>query len=291
MSNLITGLDNVGAICHANEETFNKFRRMGFTTYPLGRQGVKLGGVFIKGGTGSIVANFRKGGYFEMISIYNNWLPNGGYKKTLAKQGERLTKFTMALSNAKEEAKRLKTSGKSVFGPLEFRRVFTSETKGKQDARFSIMVYPFPSDYPVAVAGTEHLTPDIAWQNDLLDHPNGAVILSNALLAVNNLDETAALYQQIFREAFAIEGNTRVCHLRNVSRLTLISHANLPDEIQDVKPDTSPFLAAVYFGVSEIEKVKRILEENGVPYQERNGRLIVPGTYLFNASFIFEQEQ
>lgn len=290
MSHYITGLDNVGTICEAKPEHFKRLEEdIGFTLYPLGRQGIKMGGIFIPAGTGSRAVNFRRGGYYELISIYNQWLPTGGYKKLLKEKGERLVKFTMNLSNADGEAKRLAALGKPAYGPMEFRRVFTSATKGKQDARFSILVYPFPSDYPVAVAGTKHLTPDVTWQDDLLDHRNGAVLLSNALLAVEDLDRDTETYEQIFQRSLESDRKTRVFRFQNGSRLTFVALPDLDYEIPGAKPDTSPFLAAVYFGVEDLGKVKALFHEKGVPYEERDGRLVVPSSYMFNSTYVFEE--
>ena len=289
MSDYVKALDNVGVVCHASRENFQKFAKMGFTLYPLGRQGVKLMGIFIKAGTGSIAAHFRNGGYFEMISIYNNFLPTGGYKKNLQKKGERLIKFTLELSDAKSEAARLKNIGKPAFGPMEYRRVFTSLSKGRQDARFSILAYPFPFDYPIAIAGTQHLTPNVTWQDDLIDHPNGTKMLSNALVAVDDLSKTSSSYEKIFEKVFRQEGKKRVCRFNNNSRLTLISFSDLEDEISGIKPDTSPYLVAVYFGVKNIETVRNIFEKNHIPYENKDSRVIVPSNYVFNSTYVFEQ--
>ncbi len=289
MSEYIKGLDNVAVICHANKDSFLKFEKMGFQLYPLGRQGVKIGGFFLKGGTGSIAAHFKNGGYFEMISIYNKFLITGGYKKILKKQGERLIKFAVELTNAKDEALRLKTEGKKPFGPMEFRRVFTSQSKGKQDARFSIMVYPSPLDYPISVSGTHHLTPDITWQDDLLDHPNGTLMLSNVLVATDKIEEMVKKYEDYFAEPFEKNGNRYVCKLKNKSCISFISRANLKEEFPEIMVDTDPFIAAACFGVKDLAVVKEIFNTNDVPYMIKNNQLIVPRTYVFNSTFIFEE--
>ncbi len=289
MSEYIKGLDDVAVICHANEDNFLKFEKMGFQLYPLGRQGIKLGKIFIKGGTGSIAAHFRNGGYFEMISIYNNLLITGGYKKILKEKNERLIKFAVELTNAKDEVARLKKEGQKPFGPMGFRRVFTSETKGKQDARFSIMVYPNPIDYPISVSGTHHLTPDITWQDDLLDHPNGTLLLSNVLVAVDKIEETVKKYESYFSETFEKNGNEWVCNFRNKSRLTFISKSDLKEEFPEIEVDTDPFIAASYFGVKDLNVVKEIFNTNDVPFTLKNNRLVVPCDYVFNSTFVFEE--
>ncbi len=286
MSEYIKALDNVGLICHANKDNFLKFEKMGFQLYPLGRQGLKAGRFFIKGGTGSIAAHFINGGYFEMISIYNNFQITGGYKKILKKRGTRLIKFALELTSAQDEVLRL---GKRAYGPMGFRRVFTSESKGVQDARFSIMTYPFPINYPIGVAGTEHLTPDITWQDDLLDHPNGTLLLSNVLIAVENLEETVQYYKSIFAEPFEKKENLRVCHFKNNSRLSFISRENLRKEFPDMKVDSDPFIAAVYFGVKDLNTAQELLKTNKVPFRVKGGQLVVPRQYVFNSTFIFEK--
>ena len=291
MSEYMKALDNVGVICNPDKEEIQKVKSMGFTLYPLGRQGVKILGFFIKAGTGSVAAHFRNGGYFEMISIYNSLLPTGGYKKILKQRGERLIKFTFELSDAKQEALRLKDLGKPGFGPMEFRRVFFSPSKGKQDARFLIHAYPFPSDYPIAIAGTQHLTPDITWQNDLMDHPNGTMMLSNVLVAVDQLNETVKEYEEIFDKSFKEEGKKRVYTFENSSKLTLISFSDLEKAVPGIKPDTSPYISAVYFGVKNTETVRRIFNENHIPYRDQNSQLIVPPGFVFNTTFVFEQIQ
>lgn len=282
-------LDNIGVICNPNQENFQKFIKMGFTLYPLGRQGVKLLGIFIKAGTGSVAMHFRNGGYFEMISIYNRFLPTGGYKKILREKGERFIKLTFELSDAKKEALRLKQMHKPAFGPMEFRRVFTSPTKGKQDARFSILAYPFPSDYAIAVAGTQHLTPDVTWQADLMDHPNGAVMLLDTLVAADSLEEEVKRYEEILDQHSKKEGKKRVFTFKNGSKLTFLSFADLDDVIPGVKPDASPYPAAVTFGVKSLETVKAVFRRNQVPYVDKNHQIMVPPGYVFNSAYLFEQ--
>ncbi len=289
MSEYIKGLDNVAVICHLNKDNFLKFEKMGFQLYPLGRQGIKIGGFFLKGGTGSIAAHFKNGGYFEMISIYNRFLITGGYKKILKEKGERMIKFTVELTNAKAEALRLKKEGKKPFGPMEFRRVFTSESKGKQDARFSIMVYPNPMDYPISVSGTYHLTPNITWQDDLLDHPNGTLMLSNVLVAVENIEETVKQYEGYFSEKFEKSGNEYILKLKNNSRITFISKNDLKEEFPEIKVDTDPYIAATYFGVKDLSVVREIFQSNDVPFEVKKDKLVVPCSYVFNSTFIFEE--
>ncbi len=289
MSKYIKGLDNAAVICHVNQENFSKFEKMGFQLYPLGRQGVKIGGFFLKGGTGSLVANFKNGGYFEMISIYNKFLITGGYKKMLRERGERLVKYTLELTSAKGEAERLKKEGKKPFGPMVFRRVFTSQTKGKQDARFSIMVYPNPLDYPINVSGTEHLTPEITRQDDLLDHPNGALMLSNVLVVAESVADAVRQYESDFLESFKKIGNQYVCKFKNQSRVSFISKAALAEEFPEINVDTDPYIAAVYFAVKDLNAVKEIFELNDVPFSIKRNQLIVPHSYLFNSTFVFEE--
>ncbi len=289
MSEYIKGLDNIAVICHANKDNFLKLEKMGFQLYPLGRQGVKIGRFFLKGGTGSIAAHFKNGGYLELISIYNKFLITGGYKKILKERNERLIKFGVELTNAKDEALRLKNEGKKPFGPMGFRRVFTSKSKGKQDARFSIMVYPNPISYPISVSGTQHLTPDITWQEDLLDHPNGTLMLSNVLVAVENLEEAAKKYEDSLSETFEKKGNEYVCTLKNKSRISFISKDSLKEEFPEIKVDTDPFIAAAYFGVKDINVVKELFKSNGIPFRVKNNQLVVPCTYVFNSTFIFEE--
>ncbi len=207
----------------------------------------------------------------------------------LKQRGERLIKFTLELTNAKDEADRLKKEGKKPFGPMIFRRVFTSKTKGKQDARFSIMVYPNPLDYPINVSGTEHLTPEITRQDDLLDHPNGALILSNVLIVTDKLDDTVKQYESDFLETFNKIGNQYVCKLKNKSRVSFISKSALAAEFPEIKVDTEPFIAAVYFAVKDLNVVKEIFTTNDVPFRTSDGQLIVPCSYLFNSTFVFEE--
>lgn len=289
MSDYIRALDNVGVVCKPDQENFLKFKKMGFTLYPLGRQGVKILGIFIKAGTGSVAVHFCNGGYFEMISIYNDFLPTGGYKKILREKGERLIKLTLELSDVKKEALRLKGIHQPAFGPMEFRRVFTSPIKGKQDARFSILAYPFPSDYALAVAGTQHLTPDVTWQADLMDHPNGAVMLLNALMAVEQLEEEVKKYEKILDQPSEGEGKKRVFTFKNGSKLTFLSFSDLDDEIKGSKPDTSPYLAAVTFGVRNLKTVKTIFQMNQVPYEDKEHQIMVPSSYVFHSTYVFEQ--
>ncbi len=289
MSKYIKGLDNVAIICHADKDKFSKLEKMGFQLYPLGRQGIKIGKCYLKGGTGSIAAHFKDGGYLELISIYNPFLITGGYKKILKEKNERFIKFAVELTDAKGELARLKREGQKAFGPMGFRRVFTSKTKGKQDARFSIMVYPNPMDYPISVSGTQHLTPEVTWQDDLLDHPNGTRLLSNVLVATDKVEQTVKQYEAYFAQPFEKKGNEYCCQLKNQSRMTFISKEDLKKEHPEIHVDTEPFIAAAYFGVEHLDAVKKIFKTNNVPFTEKNNRLIVPKNYVFDSVFVFEE--
>ncbi len=291
MSEYIKGLDNVAIICHADKDNFSKMEKMGFQLYPLGRQGIKIGKWYLKGGTGSIAAHFKNGGYLELISIYNPFLITGGYKKILKEKNERFIKFAVEVSDAKAEVARLKKEGKKAFGPMVFRRVFTSKTKGKQDARFSIMVYPNPMDYPISVSGTQHLTPEVTWQDDLLDHPNGTRLLSNVLVVTEKAEETVKQYEGYFDQPFEKNGDEYRCQLENQSRITFISKADLKKEYPEINVDTEPFIAAAYFGVEDLDVVKNLFENNEVPFTEKNRQLIVPKDYVFDSMFIFEEAE
>src|SRR5947208_9394973 len=185
-----TSLDHVGVVAQDPRPLHEAFERLGFTLTPVARQSGRLraDGPIEPWGTGNRCAMLREG-YIELLGIYDASLPANGLDRFLARYAGT---HILALGIDDEEAnlQRLRRAGLNIPGVLHLERAVDDADPAGPRARFARL--PIPDAPEGRLQLVRHLTPEAIWQERFMRHPNAAVALDAAVLAVADPADTAA---------------------------------------------------------------------------------------------------
>ncbi|MBD0839936.1 MULTISPECIES: VOC family protein [unclassified Streptomyces] len=135
------------------------------------------------------------------------------------------------------------------------------------------------------------LDPDAQRAAGLLDHPNGAVDVVDAVLCVAD-EEVGATERRyatyLGREAHQ-DGPGRVFAL-DESTLTLVPASRLAELLPGEQPPALPAIAACTIAVRDLDQAAALLRRNGLPTRKTpSGDLLVPAEAALGAALVFRQ--
>ena len=184
------GLDHLGVVGPDPAALWAAFERLGFTLTPLSRQSGRLraDGPVQPWGTGNRCAMLRQG-YIELLGILDPALPANGLDRFLARYAG-IHILALRIEDEQANLVRLRHAGLSVPGVLHLERQVDDEDPDSPRARFARL--PLPDAPEGRVQLIRHLTPEAIWQERFMAHPNQAVALEAAILAVAEPAETAS---------------------------------------------------------------------------------------------------
>ena len=146
----------------------------------------------------------------------------------------------------------------------------------------------FKADMPEGlVQAAQHRTPEYILQPNLMAHPNRAVMLTEIVLCVEDPDEYAAKYVRLTDQAAERRGRARVVALPT-SQVTIVAPDDLAKLILGGAPPVLPFMAGFGVACEDLDVVRRILDDRGVPSEAVEGRIVVPAQAACGAAVIFE---
>jgi hypothetical protein len=257
------GLDHVGLATRDFAALQTAYERLGFLLTPLSQQAGALrpGEPDRLWGTANRCA-FLRSGYIELLGIVDPRLPLNRLDQLLARY-EGMHVLVFGTSDAEATAARLGVPMARIARRVEgeevaFRLARTSFAEGR-------------------VQFCQHLSREILWAPRWLDHPNGAVALAEAFLAVEDPEEAAFRYEAALGIAPTRTANGFRFALAP-GALTIRLGAGAP---------VLPFMAGFALAVEDLARTRRVLDSGGVPY-ERDGReIVVPPAAAGGATCIF----
>jgi hypothetical protein len=128
-------------------------------------------------------------GYIELQAIVDPALPANGLDQFLRRYAG-LHNLTLAMDDESANLERLRRAGFDIPGVLHLERLDDDSDPAGPRARFARL--PLPDAPEGRIQLVRHLTPDAIWQERFMVHPNRAVALEAAILAVPDPAATAA---------------------------------------------------------------------------------------------------
>ncbi|MFQ3622587.1 MAG: VOC family protein [Acetobacteraceae bacterium] len=183
-----TGLDHVGVAGADLDSLAAAFDRLGFRlTPPSPHHAPGPDGRPQPTGTGNRCAMLREG-YLELIAVIDPARPSASLARMIARHaGIHILAF--AIDDPDAELARLRAEGLAIDGIAWLERPIGEDGAGGV-ARFARL--PLPDAPEGRIQLIRHLTPGLLWQPPLLDHPNRAVALEEAVIAVEEPEATLA---------------------------------------------------------------------------------------------------
>ena len=262
-------LDHVAVVVPDLARAAATYERLGFRLTPQSshKGPLKPGGPLEPFGTGNHCAMFTDG-YLELLGITDS---NGytGEVTPLLQKYAGLHLIALGCRDARQAALDLGRRLGAELAVRELGRDVPQAEGGTRPAAFRIVGLP-PGTFPEAkLFLIEHATPDVLWQSALLSQPNGVIALAGAVLCVASPPETLQRLSRILgREdtggRFTLPRGT----LEVVDRRELSTRYG-------VEPLALPMVAVARYAVSDIASTARYLRDQGVPIQQKDGRVWV----------------
>ena len=283
----INRLDHVAVVNRELAGLEESYTRMGFQLTPVSRHSGSLipGGPVEPMGSGNRCAMFKEG-YLELLAVVD---PNYNYERIeamLAKhRGIHIMAFGCDDSPAAHE--HLSAAGFNVTAASLLERM-AETSQGPQLLKFCNLRLP-PQDMPEGnIIVIKHETPDLLWEPQLLEHPNGLVGLREVTLCVADVDEVTARYGRLLGVDAERRGERAVFSLPR-GRFVVVSETELLRAVPGASAPTLPFPAAFTCSVEKLEATAALFKDNGVPHERHDHRLVVPAEFGRGATVMFEQ--
>jgi catechol 2,3-dioxygenase-like lactoylglutathione lyase family enzyme len=282
----VDSLDHIGIAVPDLAAAAETYRRLGFQLTPLQQQAGPLepGGPVVRWGSANHCAMLEQG-YLELIGVVDPALYDNQLGRFLARyRGIHI--MALGISDAEAAVERLRQAGLVVAGVRPMQRpVATPE--GTSEVRFKRV--PLADAPEGRIQLIEHLTPELMWQPHLLAHPNRVVALTETVLCVADIAETAERFRRLAGIAPLRHGKARIFAFA-AGRLVLCDPASLGDIMTDVAPPTLPWFAGFSVATDDGNAaVRQILRRNRIEFAEHDGGdLVVPAASSCGATCRFQ---
>jgi hypothetical protein len=266
----VQGLDHVIVLVRDLDEADAAMTRLGFRPTPRGLHSPAMG-------TANATVVFRDRSYIETLAVLSPTPANAAARAALARS-EGLCGFILKSNDAQAAAAAFAAAGIGEGEALGFARPVLLR-EGERQAAFTIARVR-PAASPGAwLFVCQHHTPEVVWREDYLDHPNGAVGVSEVVGVARDPGGIADAYRVIFAERLErrpeevrIEAGGAVIRFLAPAALRA-RYGALADGVEG----GAPRLVGMQVKVAELDHARRLLEANGVmPVQRPDGTLQVP---------------
>jgi hypothetical protein len=267
-------LDHVGAIVRDLAAGAARWERLGFALSPVSRQRGRMPDRDEDGlwATANRCAIFKQG-YLELIGIvdavcFNPWtkflarfeglhllalrVPNADTAYT------ELAKRTAAMKAPVQRSRKLDVDG--VEATMRFRNIF-SRDEAYPEGRYIVL---------------EHQTPEHLWQPRYQTHPNGALALAAAFICADDVPAQRSRIETIVG-TLAAEGGDGVLRFNPPGWGCIELHGAEGFQARyGWRPLALPCFAGAEVRFTSRAQAARLMEDNGVPVQRRDGQWFVP---------------
>lgn len=285
------GFDHIVHAAHDLDAAADLYRRLGFqvgarNTHPRtwGTQNhiVQLPGTFIELlGLGDIT---------DMVPHTPRFFSFGAFNRDFLTQGQGLSMLVLEGRGA-PDAEAFRAAGISDFDLYEFEREGRRPDGNRIKVAFALAFAKDPLAPNVGFFTCQHRYPENFWNPAFQNHPNTAAAVAGVLLVADNPSD-----HHIFLEAFTGQRDL----LATSAGLSIKTPRG---EIQVMQPDTfrdrfgveppdtarGARLAALRFGVRDLDAVSERLRTQSVASSSRMGRIVIGPDNALGATLVFER--
>jgi hypothetical protein len=294
MTNDVNILHHLGIISHDMEAAVLQYERLGFIFTPVTvpRIPLQAGANPEPIGVGNRCAIFRNN-YLEMLGVVdaNRWASitreqRGPFDLDQPLQRyEGLHVLHLGADDLEPVRSRLHRSGLHPSEIRPFQRLVDTPD-GSRMMRARCLSFPPGSNPEALLQIAQHETPELVLQPRYMQHPNGAISITEVIVCVEDPDRVAEKYGLYSGRPVHRSGALRIVDLGQ-SRIVIVS----PDHLQEILPEHAapaiPFLAGFTLS-SNLEKTKRALRERAIDFQIYGERILVRAQDGYGAAVFFE---
>jgi catechol 2,3-dioxygenase-like lactoylglutathione lyase family enzyme len=284
----IDNINHVGMAVRDLAASVARFEAMGFqlTPYSAHLGSWKPGGPIEPLGSGNRCVMFANT-YLEVLGSADplNIPPRiGNFLKR--HQGAHIICFNSeALADLDQ---RLRGAGIETSGVLPLQRdVGTPD--GLRTAKFERIQFA-PADSPEGyIQAARNLTPEYVYQPRYIQHANGCVALSEAIVVADKLDHFAAKYGRYLAASPKRDDGAVRYRLPLGATMTLVDVRNAAAMMPGTLFPPIPGIAAVSFRTRALRALRERLVAHGFTVNEVRDRLLVPAEQASGVAVIFEE--
>lgn len=262
---LSLSLDHVGLAIRNLDEGRAAFERMGFTLSPRSMHAgaTTAGGPVVPWGSGNHCAMFKRG-YFEVLGLVDADKPSNVKMMLERYQGLHIVALRCASADAAHAA--LVEGGIPSPAPLALQRDAAFGPQGDQVRKAAFRNINLDgSTYPEArFIVIEHVTPDVLWQDHLLNHSNGAEALDFVLFRSADMDSTLHRFGPLLGPAAPVDGGARF-DLR-AGTCWVLPEEKIRKVVPVLADGPCHRVAAAGIKVASLDATRRLFDARGIAY-------------------------
>ncbi len=265
MTELNLELDHTGVAVRDLDLGQAAYERLGFTLTPRSyHSGSRTaGGPVEKWGSGNHCAMFENG-YLEIIGITDPSLYSSTKDYLDRYEGQHIVAIGSGDADKSYPILSSRFEGVTPATQLQRQAPFGPNNEETRLAAFR-NIHVDRENFPEAkLIFIDHLTRDVLWQPHLLEHPNGAVALSEVALCVEDLDETCGRLSRLFgTPPEEVRPGGRVFHLSR-GNVYAITETRLKEWV-NITPPAMPYVAGFGIAVKDLDATRKYLASRDVP--------------------------
>lgn len=261
--------------------------RLGFAPTPVSHQmhRTEPGGPLVPAGTANRTAMLARG-YLEFLATTGD-TPNAARLRAAMSRYTGLHLVCFGMSDAGAVQARLAAAGFDPPPAVSLQREVAQVDGSLACARFAV-VRPAPDRMREGrIQFVEHLAPSTIWQRRYLIHPNGALALAGAVVAVADPDEAATRWGALAGIALKPRGGFRI--LQTARGHVRIGTAAAVAAAYGMDPPTLPWIAGPIVAVGDLAATARLLASSGIDLLRRGSdRLVAAAPPALGGLYVFE---
>lgn len=246
----------------------DRYARLGFSTTPLGRQ---------PWGTGNHLLQFPRN-FIELVGVINpaelvpmsdGHFSFSAHNDQFLRRREGMSMLVLSSDDARADADEWRARELHVYEPFHWSRQATLPDGSESTVAFTLTFVTHPLMPEIAFFSCQQHNPEAFWKPEYQQHENGAMAVS----AVTLVDDEPARHKAFFSsllgsvdvdessDALSIRCARGVIHLQSPQRFA----ARYPGARSATVAEGTALRAAT-LAVSDLNRVARCLEGNGVDY-------------------------
>ncbi len=265
MNGAIGGFDHIIIGVADLEAARRAYRRLGFTLSPRGRH--------IGWGTANYCIMFETD-YLELLGIIDPTQFSNNLDKRLEEKGEGLLDVSFATEDA--EVAHTQLSGLGAEPPKDLKRILELP-KGVAEPAFRLVHLPLQATPGAGAFLCQHLSRDLVWRAEWLEHANGARFVAGVTARVGDLDQAAVAYGKLLGLGALSETDGEVRVKVGGGELRLLAAA----------PDAPEGPEGLDIAVEDMARTAEVLEQAGIAHRRTQNRITVEANEACGVSLGF----
>ncbi len=134
-----------------------------------------------------------------------------------------------------------------------------------------------------------HLTPELVLQPRFMKHANGARRVTESIICAADPEGYAEKYGRYTGRGHRSAGGHFEVDAGAGTRVTVVSPEHVGDVVPGGRAPAEPSMVGFTTAVDDLGRVRELLKENGVPFKEHGGRLVVAASDAGGSAVLFEE--